>query len=137
MLSKTQIKSKARGLLRLSLNKEGAVDIERVRAILAVLKKTPHPQTASILRAYKPMVAAMLANHTLEIEHAGTIPPELEEKLSSLMKTRYHRTLQTSFKSNPALIAGFRIRVGDDLYDASADARLRQLESTFGKIHQF
>jgi F0F1-type ATP synthase delta subunit len=39
--------------------------------------------------------------------------------------------LTTSFKENPALIAGMRIKVGSDVYDGSIQAHLAAIEESF------
>ena len=41
----------------------------------------------------------------------------------------YGTGLVTSFKENPALIAGMRIRVGSDVYDGSVRARLASIDA--------
>ena len=42
---------------------------------------------------------------------------------------RYGPAIETTFRENPALIAGLRVKVGSDVYDGSVRARLDTLEA--------
>jgi F-type H+-transporting ATPase subunit delta len=43
---------------------------------------------------------------------------------------RYQRPIAAAAQSNPGLIAGLRIRVGDDLYESSVAGQLAALVSS-------
>jgi F-type H+-transporting ATPase subunit delta len=63
-----------------------------------------------------------------EVETAYPLAPEMRERiLESLAKTTGHR-VAISEKTNPELLGGLRIRIGDRILDASIAGRLEQLK---------
>ena len=45
------------------------------------------------------------------------------------MSRKYERRVSTETKENPALIAGIRVRIGDDVYESSVAGQLSALAS--------
>ncbi|MFW5882822.1 MAG: F0F1 ATP synthase subunit delta [Verrucomicrobiota bacterium] len=119
----------AKRLLTLSQDAEGTVDPERVSAVLAALKKSPPRNYKQVLKSYLYLVRREIARRTAIIEHAGPIDPEQVESIRQSMTQRYGYPITTETRPNPQLFAGLRVRIGDDVYDASALGRLAQLSS--------
>jgi F-type H+-transporting ATPase subunit delta len=44
------------------------------------------------------------------------------------LKVRYGEDLTTEFRTNPELLGGLRIKIGDDVWDGSVRNRLSQLQ---------
>lgn len=116
----------ARQYFQLSLV-DGAVSPERVAGVLAYLEKHPPAKPLLVLKAYHRLVAAELAKRQAVVEHAGTIEAATLKTIAAAMSLRYQRPVTATARPNPALIAGLRVQVGDDVFDASVQARLAAL----------
>jgi len=116
----------ARHLWQLSLV-DGQVSPERVTAVLAFLQQHPPRQPLTVLKDYRRRVARQLARHHARVEHAGAIDAAILGALAAALSRRYRRPITATAQANPALIAGLRIRVGDDLYEASIAGQLAAL----------
>ena len=126
MRASKQSESLARGLFRLSVE-NGQVSAERVSAVLAHLSAHPPRQPLAVLRRYERLVAEQLARNTAVVEHGGPVPDGLLPNLSQSFTRKYGRPVAARAQANPALIAGLRIRVGDDVYESSIAGQLATL----------
>ena len=111
---KKQIQQLARQFFTLSLV-EGVLSAERVAGVLAYIEKNRPPQTVAVLRAYRRLVAAEVARGQAVIEHAGAASASVQEAIVTAMTRRYGRSITGVARRNDALIAGVRVRVGDDV----------------------
>lgn len=121
-----QAQQLARQLFSLSLE-NGAVSPERVGGVLAYLEKHRPASPAAVLKAYRRLVAAELARGEAVVEHAGPVVAEVLQSIGAAMTRRYGRAVSARSRPQPGLLAGLRVRVGDDVYDASAAGRLAAL----------
>jgi F-type H+-transporting ATPase subunit delta len=116
----------ARQLCQLSIE-DGAVSAQRVGAVLAFLRERPPRQPLAVLKHYRRLVARELARSQAIVEHAGAIDARILAAIETAMSRRYRRTIAMVPRSNPQLIAGLRIRVGDDIYESSVASQLAAL----------
>jgi F-type H+-transporting ATPase subunit delta len=116
----------ARQLFKLSLE-NGAIAPERVAGALAYLEQHRPAHPLLVLRAYQRLVAIELARSAAVVEHAGSIADTVLQSLAGSFSARYHRPITATAVAHPALIAGLRVRVGDDLYEASIAGQLAAL----------
>jgi F-type H+-transporting ATPase subunit delta len=116
----------ARQLFRLSLA-EGQVSAERVSAVLAHLSRQPPRQPLAVLRHYQRLITTQLARNSALVEHGGAIDDSLLRSLEAAFTRKYQRPITASARPNLALIAGLRIRIGDDLYESSIASQLAAL----------
>jgi len=123
---KKQIQQLARQLFAMSLA-EGRLSAERVVAVLAYLEKNLPAQPIAVLKAYYRLVAAEYAKGQAVVEHAGPIAGNLLASIEVSMSQRYQRPIVAVAKENPALLAGLRVRVGDDVYESSVANQLAGL----------
>jgi F-type H+-transporting ATPase subunit delta len=120
------VQLQARQWLQLSLV-EGVVDPTRVEGVLAYLAKHPPARPLAVLRAYQRLVARELARSRAEVQHAGDVSPTILAGIAGAMSQKYQRPVTAEARRDDALIAGLRVRVGDDVYEASAAGRLAAL----------
>lgn len=124
------IHKEARRLAALSLE-AGAVSPERVHAVLVALEKTRKPaRLRPLLKAYYTALRREIARSQARIEHAGNLPAETIAQITAHFTQRYGRSLTPLPQENPALLLGVRVRVGDDVYDASAKGSLDRLAAS-------
>ncbi len=124
--AKKQIQQLARRLLRVSLV-NGEISPERVTGVLEYVEKHSPAHPHAVLAEYHRLVAAQLARGQAVVEHAGPLNPAAVSAIVANLTTRYGRNITPVTKRNDALLAGFRVRVGDDLYESSVAGRLQTL----------
>jgi F-type H+-transporting ATPase subunit delta len=126
MRASKQSQQFARQLFNLSLA-DGQVSAERVEGVLACLSKHPPRQPLAVLRRYQWLVVTQLAKNRALVEHAGPVEDRVLRLLETAFTRKYQRPVTAAARPAPALIAGLRIRVGDDLYESSVASQLAVL----------
>lgn len=123
-----QIRAYAKQLLQLSLE-NGVVSAERVAGVLEYLEKNPPARPQLVLVAYRKLVAAELAKGEARVEHAGPVAPAALSGIAAALTKRYGRPVTAVAAPNPALLAGLRVRIGDDVFESSVAGQLAALAS--------
>jgi len=116
----------ARQLFTLSVV-DGAVSPERVAGVLEYIDKHKPAHPMMVLRAYRRLVAAELAKSEALVEHAGSVSDATLASIAAAMTRRYGRKVTATGQSNPSLLAGLRVKVGDDIFESSVAAQLAAL----------
>ena len=126
-MSAASVRAEAKRLLALSLE-GGAVSSERVGAVLAALAKSRSAhQLRPLLRAYLTNIRRELARGEARIEHAGPLAAADADAIAAHFAKVFGRPVRPVARRNDALLAGFRVRVADDVTDLSASLRLATL----------
>lgn len=126
---KKQVQQLAQQFFKLSLV-NGTLSPEHVSGVLAYIEKHHPPQMLAVLRAYQRLIAAEVARGEAIVEHAGPITPAALANITSAMTRRYGRPITSYAQPNAALLAGMRIRVGDDVYESSVASQLATLAAS-------
>lgn len=126
MRGKKQAQQLARQFFRLSLV-DGRLSPEHVAAVLAYIEKNPPKAPLAVLGAYRRLIAAEVARGQALVEHAGPVDAALLASLGQTLSKRYGRPIVVTTKSNPALLAGLRVRIGDDVLETSVAGQLASL----------
>ncbi|HEY1764229.1 MAG TPA: F0F1 ATP synthase subunit delta [Opitutaceae bacterium] len=116
----------ARQLFKLSLE-NGIVSPERVAGVLAYIEKHRPANPVMVLRAYQRFVGNEVAKSQAVVSHAGAIQPAMLDSIAAAMTKKYGRSVTAMSKPAPELLAGLRVRVGDDIYESSVAAQLDAL----------
>jgi len=119
----------ARQLFKLSIV-DGAISAERVSGVLGYIEKTQPAHQLTVLKSYHRFVAAELAKSQAIIEHAGAVSASILQTIAASMTKKYGRTITASTRANPKLLAGLRVRVGDDVYESSVSGQLGALAAS-------
>lgn len=123
---KKQTQQLAKQFFKLSLV-DGNLSSDRVAGVLQYVEKHRPGSPLAVLRAYQRLVAAEVARGQAVVEHAGPVPAATLAAIESAMTRKYGRKVATVAQPNPKLLAGVRVRVGDDLYESSVAAQLAAL----------
>ena len=123
---KKQIQQLARQLFKLSLV-DGILSADRVAGVLSYVEKHRPAHTVAVLQAYQRLVAAEVARGQAVVEHAGTIADPMLKQIGSSMSAKYGRPITPVGRRNDKLLAGLRVRVGDDVYESSVASQLASL----------
>jgi F-type H+-transporting ATPase subunit delta len=118
----------ARQLFKLSVA-DGVVSPDRVAGVLEYLEKRKVANPVIVLKAYARLVANELAKSEAVVEHAGAINAATLAAIATAMTKKYSRPVSATAKPNPALLAGLRVQVGDDVYESSVAGQLAALSA--------
>lgn len=125
---KKQVQQLARQLFKMSVV-DGALSPERVSGVLEYVEKHRPRNLVAVLRAYQRLVTAEVARSRAVVEHAGPINDSVLAAVAASMTKKYSRKVTAVAKPNASLLAGLRIRVGDDTYESSVASQLATLAS--------
>lgn len=114
-------------LLDKSLNDEQKVDEDKVKNILKSLRDDPPLQYKEILKNFAHLVKNYMCTYQGVIEFAGGQGSQIVEKIQATDAFKNSK-IELNPIENPQLIAGFRLKVGDDVYEDSIVNRLNRLQ---------
>lgn len=123
-----KVRAYVKQLVQLSLV-DGLVNAERVAGVLAYLEKNPPARPQAVLLAYHKLVAAELAKGEARVEHAGPVAPAALDGIAAALGKRYGRPVTATATPNPKLLAGLRVRIGDDVFESSVAGQLAALSA--------
>ena len=110
------------------LSKEDKVVTEaKVTEVLGALKQVNHRHHLTILKAYLNYLRREIALQTAVVSAPAKISEENLKAIETHFTREYNRPIQAVLKQDESLIAGVRIRIGDDVYDASVASYLQRL----------
>jgi F-type H+-transporting ATPase subunit delta len=116
----------ARQLFKLSVM-NGVVTAERVAGVMEYMEKHKPANPVMVLKAYYRLIATELAKSEAIVEHAGAITDATLAAIAAAMTKKYGRAVTATAKPNPALLAGLRVHVSDDVYESSVSGQLAAL----------
>ncbi len=121
-----KIVSFAKKLVQLSKDGDDMVTESRVSKVLAGLKQFQSRHYGRILKSYLEYISRELAAQTAVVTTPAPLGDEALKVLKNNFTSIYGHKVDVVTESDPSLIAGVRVRVGDDLYDASIAGRLKR-----------
>jgi F-type H+-transporting ATPase subunit delta len=121
-----QIQQLARQFLKLSLV-DGELSAERVGGVLQYVEKHRPAHAVAVLQAYQRLVATEVARGQALVDHAGPVSDSVLASIGAAMTRKYGRKVTPLARRNDGLIAGLRVRVGDDVYESSVAGQLTTL----------
>jgi F-type H+-transporting ATPase subunit delta len=123
---KKQVQQLARQFFKLSVGPDG-VSADSVSGVLQYIEKHRPPNSLAVLKAYQRLITAEVARSRAVIQHAGPLNDTTLANIAATMTRKYGRKITSSAERNDALLAGLRIRVGDDVYESSVANQLAAL----------
>jgi F-type H+-transporting ATPase subunit delta len=124
--AKKQVQKLARQFFKLSFA-DGTLSAERVTGVLQYIEKHSPPHTLAVLKAYQRLIAIEVGRGQAVVEHAGPLHDAILATIAAAMTERYGRPIAGVARRNDALLAGLRVRVGDDVYESSVAGQLATL----------
>jgi F-type H+-transporting ATPase subunit delta len=109
----------------------GVLDEKRVRDTVGQVAEMKPRGYSEILSHFQRLLKLEIERRTAVIEGAVAVPPELQADVKAQLERIYGPGLDISFKVNPDLIGGLRVKVGSDVYDGSIQQRLNALVESF------
>lgn len=105
---------------------------KRVQAVIDSFKEFSPTRQRAALNLFHDALEREISRFEAEVEHAGPLSEEALQAIGDQLKSHYHHAFQLNARENPALLAGFRVTVQDDVFDASLQTRLQRLAKAFG-----
>lgn len=127
MKTTRKVRRDAKRLFRLCLM-DGVLDEDRARRVAKRVVDGGRRNRWAVLRCFGRLVKRDRALHTATVESAVPLSPDLQAGVLRDLSRAYGPALNTTFRQRPSLIGGMRIRVGNDVYDGTVQARLAALE---------
>lgn len=116
----------AKKLVELS-KEDGVVAESKVSEVLEALKQIQHSHYLKVLKIYLSYIRREIALQTAVVAAPTNLSEASLKSIEAHFTKQYNRPVQAVLRKDQSLIAGIRVRVGDDVYDASVAGRLKRL----------
>jgi F-type H+-transporting ATPase subunit delta len=95
--------------------------------VLAYIETHRPPHAVAVLKEFQRLVKAEIDRSQAVVEHAGPVQDSLVTSIAQSMTQRYRRPITGVARRNDSLLAGLRVRIGDDVYESSIAGQLAAL----------
>jgi F-type H+-transporting ATPase subunit delta len=109
----------------------GQLDDNRLRDLVSKLIETQPRDYRAILAAIQRLTRLEMARREVLVESATELTATEGQRISAGLAKDYGDKLTIRFTTNPDLLGGLRIKVGDDVLDGSVKGRLDRLSKAF------
>lgn len=130
MLKKANSFSIAKKLVEISLNEEGRVDLKKINLILAELRNKPMSHSLPVLRNLLSLIKTKINSYEGYLEQVDPCADSSSNLISENISLARGKKIDFVIEENKTLIAGFRLRIGDDVYEDSIASRIARLKKS-------
>jgi len=127
MKSTKEARKVSRELFRHSFT-SGKLDEEKISNMVQTVLATRPRRYLDVLKDYQRLLQLETDKRHAVIESATPLNRSLGDQIVANLKTRYGEDLTTEFRTNPELLGGLKIKIGNDVWDGSVKNRLSQLQ---------
>ena len=99
-------------------------------AVRQLAEKKPR-DFRGVLFAIKRLVRLEMERRRVVVESAAELDQVSRDRITSSLTVKYGSGLAYEFRTNPELLGGLKIRVGNDVFDGSVKGRLDRLANAF------
>jgi F-type H+-transporting ATPase subunit delta len=107
---------------------EGKLDKEKISHMVESLIAEKPRHYVDALKDYQRLIRLETEKRHAVIESATQLNSALANQIVTNLRARYGEDLTTEFRTNPQLLGGLKIRIGDDVWDGSVKNRLHKLQ---------
>ena len=126
MIRDQKIIKLAKKLLELSKD-NGVVTESKVTEVIAGLQQVQHRHHLTVLKTFLNYLRREVALQTAVVLTPTMLSNDAKKAIEVQFSKLYNRSVSVVTQLDTTLIAGVRVRVGDDVYDASLAGRLQRL----------
>ena len=119
---------KVSGLLFRNSFTEGKLDKEKISHMVETLLAEKPRHYVDALKDYQRLIRLETEKRHAVIESATQLNSALANQIVTNLRRRYGDDLTIEFRTNPDLLGGLRIKIGDEVWDGSIKTRLRKLQ---------
>ena len=116
----------AKKLVELS-KENGVVTESKVVEVLSGLQQVQHRHHLTVLKTFLNYLRREVALQTAVVSTPAGLSDDALGAIEAQFSRLYNRPVNAVTQQDTSLIAGVRVRVGDDVYDASVAGRLLRL----------
>ena len=106
----------------------GKLDEERISQMVQTVIATKPRRYIDVLKDYQRLLQLEVEKRHAVIESATPLNRSLGDRIVANLRAKYGEDLTTEFRTNPELLGGLRIKIGNDVWDGSVKSRLNQLQ---------
>jgi len=110
---------------------DSLLNADRVRKAVSLLIEQKPRGYFGILQNLQRLVKLDEASRTARVESAVALSKAQQEDIRNSLKLLKSGDVTVNFNTNPGLIGGMRVKIGDDVYDGSVKTRLTSLSDNF------
>ena len=121
--------STARRIFRLC-SQNGQMNEEHLRMAVTKLTAEKPRDYRGMLHVLRRLMRAEVAEKQVTVESAVPLDEATSTSVQQSLRQQYGQDLVFDFKTNPDLLGGMRVRVGNDVFDGSVKARLQRLQES-------
>ena len=122
--------STARRIFRLC-SPDGKMNARKLKTVITRIGTEKPRDYRGILLVLRRLVQAEVLKKQVTVESAVKLDETTLGKVQTSLRKEYGADLTFKFLTNPELLGGLRIRVGNDVFDGSVKARLDTLANSF------
>ena len=126
MKKNKQIKNLIRKLVEVSFKDERIVESQIIKSV-KVLKCLPISQAVSALSNYLKELKRKQRQYTMYIETVTPLFPIQVKKIKKIVEKK-HKITKIITQINPEILGGFKIRVGDQIWDETILGKISQVK---------
>jgi len=120
----------ARRIFRLCQT-DGRLDETKLgNAVRQIAQEKPR-DFRGILSGIKRLVRLELERRRVVVESSAELDQASRDRITASLAPKYGTGLSYEFRTNPELLGGLKIRVGNDVFDGSVKGRLDRLANAF------
>jgi|ERR1700726_2286831 F-type H+-transporting ATPase subunit delta len=127
MKSTKEARKVSRELFRHSFT-SGKLDEEKISNMVQTVLETRPRRYVDVLKDYQRLLQLETDKRHAVIESAIPLNRSLGDQIVANLRARYGEDLTTEFRTNPELLGGLKIKIGNDVWDGSIKSRLNQLQ---------
>jgi F-type H+-transporting ATPase subunit delta len=109
----------------------GRLDEAKLSSSVRQLAQEKPRDFRGILTALKRLVRLEMERRRVVVESAADLDQASRDRIISGLAVKYGVDLTFEFRTNPELLGGLKIRVGNDVFDGSVKGRLDRLAQAF------
>lgn len=109
----------------------GGLDEAKLGAAVRQLAQEKPRDFRGVLFGIKRLVRLELERRRVVVESAADLDQVSRDRITSGLAVKYGSGLSYEFRTNPELLGGLKIRVGNDVFDGSVKGRLDRLANAF------
>ncbi|MFK7909749.1 MAG: FoF1 ATP synthase subunit delta [Akkermansiaceae bacterium] len=112
-------------------SQDGKLDEGKFSKAITLIAESKPRDYRAILHSLRRLVRLDIESRKAVVESATEMEADVKSRLESNLNEQYGGGLSFTYTVSPELLGGTRIRVGNDVWDASVKSRLDRLANAF------
>lgn len=113
--------------------KDGRMIENQVSKSIKFLKTYPRAKAILALSEYLKALKAVERCYTMYIESSIPMPSDIVDKMKKMISKK-NKITRVITSVNPQILGGFKLRVGDEIYDESILGKINQIKEAITKV---